>query len=255
MSLNETLLNNIYNVVEIYMDRIASKYDIDKQELQTLWNGEAKQKTTTTKSTETKQASLSTVDSDDLSEERLMKCTKAELVALCKMHKHKCTGTKVVLLSRLLGKDEEEVKTAPSTKKPTTKKKNTSNNSVSVIKKLTSQVPSIPVRRNNHNNYEHPETGLVFDKKTQRVLGKQQDDGSISELTPEDINMCKKFKFDYSTPENLDQGNYGDVQIQELDDSDEEFTEEEVEIDEDEDEEELEMVLDGDEDEYEELSD
>jgi hypothetical protein len=44
------------------------------------------------------------------------------------------------------------------------------------------------------------ETGLVFDEVTEFVIGKQQDDGSVSELTEADMLVCKErgFKFDIS---------------------------------------------------------
>ena len=51
--------------------------------------------------------------------------------------------------------------------------------------------PTISIRRNQFGNHAHPETGLIFDIKTKKVIGKQNDDGSIEELTAKDIAFCK----------------------------------------------------------------
>jgi hypothetical protein len=230
------------------MDRLVSQYGLDKKELQNLWSGKAKGKSTTKKSPPT----VSSVNTEDVSEDRLLKCNKAELSALCKAQGVKCTGKKAVLIARLLGTDEEEAKNAKPIRASSKKSKSKSAASTKVVKKLTAQVPVIPIRRNQFNNHEHPETGLVFDKKTQNVIGKQNDDGSVDDLTAHDIELCKKFKFSYAVPENLDhQASLAEVQVDELDGSDE--SDDDVVIEED-DEEEIEMVLGDEDDEEEEFS-
>jgi hypothetical protein len=89
---------------------------------------------------------------------------------------------------------------------------------------------------------------LVFNTKTKRVIGHQEEDGSVSELCDEDIENCKKFKFQYDTPQNLDKkASLGGVKVQELeDDEDVDNVEEEV-IDVEEVEEEVEQVEDDEE--------
>lgn len=219
MSLSNSLIKSINDIVETYMDRIVTKYNLNKNELQKLWTGSDNIVSNVKKS--------SSIDVDDISEERLLKCNKAELVSLCKSHNYKCTGTKAVLTARLLGKPEEKSTKKSTTKKSTKTSKKVESNSA-IIKKLTADIPTIPIRRNQFNNHEHPETGLVFDKKTKMVIGKQNDDGSLLDLTSDDIENCKKYKFRYTIPENLNQNNLDDVKVEELDVSDDEEEESDV---------------------------
>jgi len=259
MSLSQTLTKNIENAIQSYIETIAEKYDLNKEELVSLWSGsESKPKNTKPKT------AVETIDMDDVSLERLHKCNKAELVALCKSKSLKCTGTKEQLMDRLLGKDPSsekpkkedkgKAKDEPEAKPKVTKKADRAGASADVIKKLTADIPVIPIRRNAHGNLEHPETGLVFDRKTETVIGKQEDDGKVSELTDEDIEACKRFKFKYNIPNNLDKKvNFNNVKVAGLDDdSDSEIevieeSEEEIEMDDDDEVEEDEEIPDEDE--------
>jgi hypothetical protein len=148
---------------------------------------------------------------------------------LCKTHGYKSTGTKDVLISRLLGKTDEEIKETlaakeSSTKKPGSDPKKPSSKQLKkietskVVEKLTVNVPSIILRKNRFNNYEHAETGFIFDKN-KLVIGKQNDDGTVDNLTEEDIDRCNAYKFKLELPENLDEHiSLKDVKIDELDD-------------------------------------
>lgn len=73
-------------------------------------------------------------------------------------------------------------------------------NEMNIIKKLNESKPLITIRRNKFGNYEHEETSLVMDKETKKIIGKQNSDNSISELTAEDIETCKLWKFNYELP-------------------------------------------------------
>lgn len=238
MSLSQALTKNIEMAIESYVKTVSEKYNLDKDQLLSLWFGSEVKSVS-------KKATVETIDMDDLSIERLHKCNKAELVALCKSKGTKCTGTKEVLIDRLLGKEESGMAKPKVEKKTETKEKPKKADraiaSVDVVKKLTADIPAIPIRRNAHGNLEHPETGLVFDRKTETVIGKQEDDGTIADLTDEDIEACKRFKFKYAIPDNLDKkDNLDNVKIEELgnDDSDVEIVEDddedEVELEEDE---------------------
>ena len=63
---------------------------------------------------------------------------------------------------------------------------------------------------------------MVFNNSTKRAYGKQNDDGSVSDLTPDDIDLCHKYKFAYDIPENLDKKDVLE------DDDDDELDDEEV---------------------------
>ena len=256
MSLSETLFKHFEDAIETYANNIAEKYSLDKDELLDLWNNGAKKKPVARAPVQhTTKSDLTSVDMNDLSLERLNNCNKAELSALCKAKGCKCTGTKAVLIDRLLGREEnsEPKSTAkkPVENKKSVKKTERTTATLDVVKKLTADIPVIPLRRNAHGNLVHPETSLVFDKKLNIVVGKQEDDGTISELTDDDIEACKRFKFKYSLPDNLEKkGDLDQVKIEELDESsDVEVVddEEEDDIDVEDDEEEVELEDEEDE--------
>jgi hypothetical protein len=249
MSLSQTLFKGVNDVIQSYVNTIAEKYNLNSDELISLWDESSLSKP----KIPVKDSQKSLVDMSDVSIERLHKANKAELVALCKSRGYKCTGTKELLISRLLGKEEEskkevekkEVTKKEVTKKEVEKKEKDFKGKPDIIKKLIADIPCIPVRRNAHGNLEHPQTGLVFDRKTETVIGKQQDDGTVSELTDDDIEECKRFKFKYTIPSNLDKrDNLDNVKVEELE-SDVELQEEEEDVEEveedEEDEEEIEV--------------
>jgi hypothetical protein len=80
------------------------------------------------------------------------------------------------------------------------------------------------------------QTGLVFNTD-KMVYGKQKDDDIIP-LTPEDIELCKKYKFMYKLPENLNVSkNLDDIKIDEVEeeeDLDDDDLEEDIEDEEEE---------------------
>lgn len=154
----------------------------------------------------------------------------AELKALCKQHGLRVSGKKSDLIARLAevlseskeeeNKEEEEVEIDEDSPKASPRPKKT---------KLKSR--EFTIRPNAWGNFEHPETQLIFDKTDKIVIGTQQDDGTIADLTPSDIENCKKYGFNWTVPEKLESKK--DVQI--VDDDDEE-SEELIEYDGDSDE-------------------
>lgn len=224
MSLSSSLTEAIEQVIEAFITRVSKEKDIDIDELRSLWSGNPLKKVKSTKSVKIKspEESSPSVDPDVL-----LKSTKPELIALCKQHGHKCSGRKDILINRLLGKAEDE----PVKAKPKSKAKSKAKTENSKIgKKLTADIPSIVIRRNKFNNYEHPESGLVFNNSTKTAIGTQNADGSIDPLTEEDIDQCNAFKFKFQIPDNLDyKTTLADVNVDELtDDEDEDLGEDEL---------------------------
>ena len=208
MSLNIVLQEAIEKVIQTFISNVSTKYNLDNDELNAIWTGNNKQSNTP------KVVSFSEVD---VSPDFLLKCNKAELTALCKQKGCKCSGTKTELISRLLGKEDN--KNPEDNKKPkTTSKKITPREISPIEKKLVANIPNILVKRNKYNNYEHPETGLVFDNETKTVIGKQNKNGSVDDLSEDDIDQCNAFKFKFQIPSNLDsKSKLVDVKIEELD--------------------------------------
>ena len=236
MSLSTSLTNVINEVIMSYTKLISDKYNLDNNELTELWNNGK----SSTPSKPSKPISSIAIINKDLSHENLLKYTNKELGALCKSNGYKCTGTKGILINRLLGKDPDG--------KVVVKKVKKSSEPI-IIKKVIANIPNIVIRRNSFNNYEHPDTHLVFDNETKIVIGKQNDDGSIDTLSKEDINQCNAFKFKFKCPDNLDDNKTkkddDDDDEEDEDEDEEELCEEELiediveEDDEDEEEEEL----------------
>lgn len=209
-NMSSMINSTLDNTIKSYINIISKKYNLSEKELNELWNGGV--------------SDMTPSSSKVVANTELDKLSKGELIEMCKSKNLKVSGTKSDLVARILA---VETKATPAT--------------TTIVKKLVDKLPVFQIKKNSHGNYEHKDTGFIFDSKTQKVYGKQNEDGSISELTLEDIENCKKFKFLYMIPTNLDKQNSVDVKIDELDeddvveDDDEEFEyEDEEEVEEEE---------------------
>jgi hypothetical protein len=164
------------------------------------------------------------------------------LVAQCKARGLKTTGTKAELVARLSGEEPEEKKPKEKVAAP---KASASKKEPAVVKTVQTKLEPVKVAKNSFGNHEHSATGLVFDKNTKKVIGKQNPNGKVDPITDEDIEVCKKYKLPYTIPENLNSKKMS-VAVDE-DDGDEDLGEELGE------EEELEDDLDDDVEDEEEL--
>jgi hypothetical protein len=80
------------------------------------------------------------------------------------------------------------------------------NNNANIKEVIEQRTSQITIKKNKKwNIYEHPETGLVIDPLTKEVVGKLNDDnGLVSPLTPEDIDLAKTLGFKkIKIPDNL----------------------------------------------------
>ena len=210
MSLNQTVTKAVNEVINKFIKNIATKYDLDPNELLAEWEDNSTSKVI--KQPINKQSDIPS-GNDDIDQNTLTQYKKTELQDLCRKRSLKCTGTKEQLISFLLGKD------VTLSEKPITKKAETKIVSAPVVKKLTSSIPTVAIRRNQFGNHEHPDTSLVFDKNSKKAIGKQNEDGTIEDLTEDDIDMCNQWKFSYIIPDNLDKKTkLTDVKVEELED-------------------------------------
>ena len=124
------------------------------------------------------------------------KMKKPELVEICKTSGFKSKGSKPELIGYIFDKVPEDVtvKKESVTPKPL---------QTDIISQLMAKVPTIVIRRNTHGNHEHPDTGFVFDPKSKKVIGKQNEDGTVYPITKDDIDTCNKYSFKYDIPESL----------------------------------------------------
>ena len=168
----DILLQGINNSIETFVNDIITTFSLpssNKKTIMSLWNKRDK------------------VDKvEKLTSEKILKSTVQGLKSLCKKYKLKRSGKKEDLIKRLILHMNSQ----------------DGNKKIKKIKK-EDDVGIIQIKRNQFGNFEHFETGLVFSKLDKKVIGKQNEDGTIRELTKNDIEICNKFKFKYIIPENL----------------------------------------------------
>ena len=219
MSLSYSVKTAVDNIIHEFIQTVATKYDLDASELLLEWEGQGQTHDTV--------VTTNQESTNELDPEKLLKYKVPELKALCKKRGVKTTGKKEELISALL--KPADLLTPAKVKSTKVKSPVTS----TVVKKLANAT-TVQIRRNAHGNHEHPETGFVFDTKTKKVKGKQNDDGCIQPLTEEDIDECNKYKFAYILPDNLDNNKTAEEHVEELDDDEIIDSDEDVELDEEE---------------------
>ena len=122
-------------------------------------------------------------NNQSISDTEYKKMKKPELVRLCNEAGVNAKGKKSDLITRLL-----------SCKNKT--------NVIDIAIK-NSERSIIKIRKNSFNNYTHESSSLVFDPNESIVIGKQTANGTVVELTVDDINTCNKLKFEYNLPDDL----------------------------------------------------
>ena len=261
-----------YDSVFKFIHNVEETYNIPSCDLIELYNKSTqsssgkstrklkiKPRSTPSSSTDAGSSSLKDVDNDEPYEdiEILMLANREELSAYCKKHNLKCSGTKAKLFNRLIKKPEdtpvpkaETAKASKASKAP----KGISATKAKITSYLQSQSNDIVLEMSKHGNVWHPESKLVFDQDNERVIGKERDDGQIAPLTPEDIDTCNRYKFDFDIPENLDHNKPVNEEVKEDEIEEEEDDSDNITIDDEDDEEvaEIEVLVDSD-DEYEEV--
>jgi hypothetical protein len=171
----------------------------------------------------------------------LEKLSKKELILLCKENKIKCTGTKEILIDFLKKFNSGIIEVKNKTKHCQQKLSFSIDNKLKVNTKQEDK-KSLKISKNEYGNYMHEDTSLIFDRTTQRVIGKQFGD-KISKINLEDIETCKNYKFDYDIPFNLDSSTEDCLIEKYIDDDDDEIEEDLIEEMDTEDIEELELEL------------
>jgi hypothetical protein len=197
--------------IKKFIKAIVSKFDLPKADLKKVW--------------------IKVSKDQQSAEDKFKGMKKVDIIALCKANSVRSTGTVVELVRRLTvaGVDKSSECSPPPpppaktskakgkapapTKAPTKapskgKGKVSSKKTKNVEIKGTIPPPTVqPVKslitKNEHGNFMHPETRLVFNNESTKACGIQQDDGSVSVLTLDDIETAKKFSFKYQVPENI----------------------------------------------------
>lgn len=121
-----------------------------------------------------------------MSEKQLKSKLRGDLVSICKEMGLHSSGTKAVLIDRILSKSPNHI----------------SNKSTAVVVprvlETFSNRNTILIVKNTYGNYEHQDSGLVFDKDTQKVIGRQVGE-FVEKLTRDSINYCDMYGLTYDT--------------------------------------------------------
>jgi hypothetical protein len=229
MSFSDTIAKAVNKTVDSFIEKVAATYSIDIAELRVMWSGGEVAVAKPSRKKEEVQVPADKKEKTDNGE--LGGLGKPELVAQCKTRGLKTTGTKAELIARLSG--EEVEKKSNSAEKPP-KAKATSKSAKppapAIVKTVQLKIEPITLSKNSFGNNEHKPTGLVFNKETKKVFGKQNPDGSVTPLTDDDIETCNKYKFQFMIPENLNTKKTSTAMVVEgIPDEDEEELGEELE--------------------------
>ena len=229
---NIIITRAVESSINTYAELISKKFNLNSSEIKNIWyNSENNKQVIENKVENNKQVIENKVEElDDDQKLKLMKSSVAELKAMCKKKGYKVSGKKADLIHRLLNGEDVKKKV----------KKNTVKEVPKIIKKLSDNISTIQIRKNQFGNFEHSETKFIFNKETQQVIGKQNEDGTIDDLEKSDVELCHKFKFKYIIPENLNKNNNDDINLDEMELEDDDETNESSE------EEELEELEDDD---------
>lgn len=187
--------------IKTFCDTIAKRYNLNSDEIYSMWSGE----------------NTGTSSKPNSPSKNLDKMSKAQLVDMCKERGLKVSGTKSDLVARL----NSEVPVESKRSSP-------------VAKSPTEEVSQFMITKNKFGNWVHEPSQLVFLREEKRVIGKQLEDGSISKITKEVMELCHKYKFRYDIPDNLNDSEDEEDVEEDADDA-EEDAEEDDEIEEEED--------------------
>lgn len=194
----------IKTYIKLLLDQ--DQYELDGEHLLNIW---VQHKSGLTPDTKPATKIPATISSDSLevstttyTHTELSKLKKPNLQELCKLHHLPHSGVKSVLIQRLLNRNNQV--TFKRNTSNTCKKSSVSKTSISsILTKIENNKDYIQIRRNIYGNYEHLDTGLIFNQNTQEVIGKQDDGGIVKQLKLADIETCTAYNFKYVLPENL----------------------------------------------------
>jgi len=226
------LSKQIDSIILEFCETIAQKFGLNKMDVYALWSDDQAPVSSSSSSSSSsekgeKNEKSASADVTEMTPEKVLTCTKDYLMAYCKSKGLKQSGKKEEIIQRVLDSlkasgSSSSASASPAVKASTSKSK-ASAPTAPVLASVAEKSGTLEIRRNKFGNEEHFESGLVFNKETKMVIGKQNQNGKLDSLTDKDIETCKKYKFLYKLPENLsvDKG-LQNVKVDELDEEDEE---------------------------------
>lgn len=228
MSFRESIIENFDNQIEKYISLVAEKYELDIEELKSLWSSGNVKKTVQKIKIPVPEGKFEgevKVKKDEMSLDALKK--KAKELGIPGISKYKASNKNELI--ELIEKVEsgEKVEDKKKEKKTVEKKPAEKKGKEDVLiskeelkEKIDQRRTTVEISKNKFGNYEHSQSGIVLDRVSQEAIGKQSPDGKIIPLTHEDIEMCKVLNFKYKLPNNIVSNSSRTVTVED-DDSDE----------------------------------
>jgi hypothetical protein len=118
----------------------------------------------------------------------------------CKRHTAKDTSTVAPI-----AKTPKTVKDTKEPKEPKVAKKSSAldDDKKPIFDVIEKRRTLFHIMKNKFENFEHKETGFIFDPKTDEVIGKQHSDGTIIPLSVNDIELCKENNWSFKVSTKL----------------------------------------------------
>ena len=207
MSFQSELQLMISKPLEYFLQEIADLYVVSVDDIKDVWcNGKKKGKVTVLKRAPVKEKKKEKKEKkkyDEYVEGVNFSCV--ELKAFCKKKGYSQSGSKQCMIDQLTGKIEPKMARGPvkgdigglKLKKKQLKSvfKKTEEN----IKKLKKGKITFKVSLNKHGNFQHTESKLVIDPKTNIVVGSQMEEDLVA-LSLGEIDMCRKYGLEFNIP-------------------------------------------------------
>lgn len=212
MSYSTAIVAVIEQLIGRFISDVSTSHGIDEDVLYNIWNtGFIKKSPASALPPLTDvshvmvpvKTTLAPAVSEDPRENELKKIKTKELAEICVGKNLKRSGTKKELIQRIIDSENGVMCKTQTTITPPAVAPVSIQRQTPVVQQTLKQTLAHVIRKNIFGNYEHIETGLVFNKLTMRVQGIQLPTGCIGDLTTELIDLCNKFKFKYEMPENL----------------------------------------------------
>lgn len=242
--LSKILYTTVSSAVNEFIDVIVEEFSLDKDAVVDVWNRKVSPEVRVTATSSAKapvkrapraKAEVADTGSKKTCQYAYVKGAKEGEYCGAKVSDDSASGNFCKKhLSHENSKEEKGAsKRAP--KKVTGKKAEAKEERTDVVAAVKASAPTVSIKMNERRRYQHEGTGLLFDRSSKEVYGREDASGNVVPLTAEDIILCKKYGFRYQAPENLTSAaDKEDVEVEDDEDDEEEVDEDEDEEDEDE---------------------
>ena len=197
-------MSTIQNTIKNCATELCSKYKIKSiEDVSSILSNHFSNSTQSSTSTSTVSNSSSGCTTLMKSGERKNQPCGATVVPgtnSCKRHTTKDSSTVAPI-----AKTPKTVKDTKEPKEPKVAKKSSAldDDKKPIFDVIEKRRTLFHIMKNKFENFEHKETGFIFDPKTDEVIGKQHPDGTIIPLSVNDIELCKENNWSFKVSTKL----------------------------------------------------